>query len=203
MGLNATSSATTFTPAPAGTHTAICCQVIDLGDQFSKFYGKVKHKVLIGWELPDEKDDKGEPFLVWNRYTCSTHEKAVLGQHLESWRGKPFTESERNVFSLKGLLGAPCLLSIVHETNDGKTYARVKSVMALPKSTPKPKPTHKHVLFDIDAWDAETFATFNDNLKKTIEGREKKANGSAAHANGSSPVSAAEVAEAMADDIPF
>ena len=46
-----------YTPAPAGTHIAICVKVIDLGTQRVEWQGDVKlqHKVLLAWELVDEQ----------------------------------------------------------------------------------------------------------------------------------------------------
>jgi hypothetical protein len=44
-----------FQPLAAGTHTAICYRVIDLGTQASTYQGKTtqKHKVMLSWETPD------------------------------------------------------------------------------------------------------------------------------------------------------
>jgi hypothetical protein len=209
MGLVASDSGgSNFTPAPAGTHLAICCQVIDLGHQFSQFYGKTKHKVLIGWELPDEKNEEGKPFLVWNRYTLSLHENSQLTVHLEAWRGRPFTEEERKGFHLKNVLGKPCMLNIAHEPgSDGKgKYARVKAVMAIPKGTKVPDLTAEQVLFDIEEWDSSVFDGFSDNLKKTIENSEerKKAGSQQKAAQMVAAGAGMESAPGMDDsDIPF
>jgi hypothetical protein len=174
MGLVATNSGKSFTPAPAGTHLAICCQVIDLGTQYSEHYKKSQHKVLIGWELPDEKNEEGEPFMVWKRYTVSLNEKATLAQHLTSWRGRAFTDQELKGFKIANILGKPCLLNITHEDRDGSTYATVKAVMAPPKGTVVPPPTHPHIVFDLDNWDQALFDTFKENLQKTINSSEER-----------------------------
>ena len=92
-------------PPPEGTHTAICVKIIDIGTQYSNFYGKSKHKVIIGWELPNAKDDEGEPVIAWKRYTLSLHENAALRGHLEAWRGKSFSNEELEGFHLKNILG--------------------------------------------------------------------------------------------------
>src|SRR5690554_5665654 len=114
MALVATDSGKTYPPAPAGTHLAICVQVIDIGTQYSRYYDKWSHKVLIGWELPDEQNEDGEPWLVWNRYTLSLHENSALRGHLQSWRGRSFTEEELKGFHLKNILDKPCMLTITH-----------------------------------------------------------------------------------------
>lgn len=186
MGLIATDSGgKAFTPVPAGTHLAVCAQVIDLGHQESTFYQKVQHKVLLGWELPDEKDEKGTPFLIWKRYTLSLNEKATLRHHLEAWRGRKFTEDELKGFDLKNVLGKPCMICVVHNKEDNKTYADVSSVMALPKGTVVPETTHPKVHFSLDEWDQGTFDAFSPGLKKVIdssEERKKKANAAPAPA---------------------
>src|SRR6185369_10438591 len=66
-----------FTPVPAGTHLGICYRVIDLGTQSTNFNGETKlaHKVLVSWEIPDEKMDDGRPFTISQSYTWSMHEK--------------------------------------------------------------------------------------------------------------------------------
>jgi hypothetical protein len=157
-----------FTPPPAGSHISVCVQVIDLGHQYSKYYDKWGHKVLIGWELVDEKDAEGKPFVAMKRYTVSLHENAALRGHLESWRGRAFTEAELAGFDIKKILGQPCMLSITHRKEDNKTYADVNSVMALPKGTAKPTATMPQVHFDLDAWDDNIFKSLSEGIQKTI-----------------------------------
>lgn len=174
MGLKVSDSGGgNFTPAPAGTHAAICVQVIDLGTQYSEYYKKSNPKVLLGFELPDERNDEDEPFLVWTRYTASLGEKAKLRQHLAAWRGRDFTPDELEGFELKNVLGKPCMLSITHRADGNKTYADVQSVMKLPKNMPPPEQTHDLILFDLDEPDWAVFETFGDNLKATIKRSEE------------------------------
>jgi hypothetical protein len=79
MGLVAKSSGDgSYTLAPEGTHVARCVQMIDLGTQWSEAYQKASHKVLIGWELPNEPNGDGGPVIVFRRYTVSLHEKAAM-----------------------------------------------------------------------------------------------------------------------------
>ena len=85
-----------FTPVPAGSHLAVCYRIIDLGTQKVVFQNENKflRKVMVSWELPDEKMDDGRPFVISKRYTWSMHEKATLRKHLEAWRGKGFSEED-------------------------------------------------------------------------------------------------------------
>lgn len=198
---------TDFKPAPAGTHLAVCVQVIDLGQQFSQFYGKLQHKVLLAWELPDEPNEQGEPFMIYGRYTVSLGKNAKLRAQLEAWRGRAFTPEELKGFELKNILGKPCMLSVAHNENEGNTYANVQAVMALPKGTIVPTAKATQVFFEIDKWDQAVFDTFSDNLKETInksEERKTVQKPAQAQAAGKSPIGPPAHATSMQDeDIPF
>jgi len=52
----------TFIPAPAGTHPAICCDVVDLGEVEVTFQGKTqrKHKIVI---CPQRSGELARPGL--------------------------------------------------------------------------------------------------------------------------------------------
>ncbi len=124
-------AAPSYKPAPDGSHAAVCCDVIDLGE-IAGFGGKVQHKIEIAWQIDEPRDD-GKRYVVKRRYTNSLHEKATLRKDLESWRGRAFSEEELRGFDLENLLSAPALINIVHQTRDGSTYANVAGIMKLPK----------------------------------------------------------------------
>jgi hypothetical protein len=130
-----------YIPAPAGTHAAVCVDVIDLGVIEVTYMNKThrQHKIVIAWQI-DENLDDGKPFLVRRRYTCSLHEKATLRRDLESWRGQGFTDKELQSFDLEALIGTPCLLNIIHETRNGSIFANVAGVMKLPRGMTAPVP---------------------------------------------------------------
>lgn len=167
-----------FTPPPAGTHVAICYRVIDLGTQESEYMGEKKrqHKVLVSWELPNEAipegDHAGEPFTQHQRYTLSSHEKATMRKHLESWRGKAFTEAELEAFDMKNMIGKPCFLNLIHETKQGKTYCNIGAIMALPKGTPVPvlKNPQQYLSLEgmLDSDFDAVYSKLSDGLKQTI-----------------------------------
>ncbi len=175
----AKSNGGTMTVAPAGNHKARCVRVIDLGTQQKNFQGeaKLERTILVGWELPEEKhtfaDEKGpEPFMVQRRYKLSLHEKANLAKHLESWRGKTFTQEERDTgFDLKKILGQTCLLNLVHAESNGNTYANISSVTQIPKGTPVPNAVNPLVYFSLDKeeFSREVFDGLSDKLKDTIK----------------------------------
>lgn len=127
----------TFQPAPAGVHQAVLVDVVDLGVLDVTWQGVTKrqHKVNFAWQINEARDD-GKPFLVFKRYTLSTHEKAGLRKDLESWLGRKFTRDDEMGFDVESMLGANCLINITHNTVGDKTYANVASVNPLMKGMP-------------------------------------------------------------------
>jgi len=129
-----------FPVTPMGAHPAVCCDVVDLG-VLKVVYGgqeKQQHKIRIVWQI-DELDQNGKPFRAQKRYTLSLHEKAALRKDLESWRGKPFKDTDlKDGFDVEKLLSVPCFLNIIHEFKDGKIYANVTAIMPLPKGVEGP-----------------------------------------------------------------
>jgi len=123
-----------FAPAPAGTHSAVCCDVVDLGVLEVNYAGKTKrqHKITVIWQIGERRDDD-KLFLLRKRYTLSLHEKASLRKDLESWRGRSFTPAELEGFDIETLLGVPCLLSVIHQAKDGDIFANISAIMRLPK----------------------------------------------------------------------
>ena len=41
-------------------------------------------------------------------------------------------------------------MNIIHKTRNGKTYANIQSIMALPKGMKKAEPKEKVIIFDLD-----------------------------------------------------
>ena len=140
MGVVVTAgSGRAFTPAPAGVHLAVACDVIDMGMVSSTYEGKttIKHKVRIVWQVSETNPENGKRFAVSKRYTASLHEKSTLRKDLQSWRGRAFTGDELKGFDLDNVLGKCCLLNIVHNEHDGQTYANVDAIMPPAKGMPK------------------------------------------------------------------
>lgn len=172
MGLTASDNGGggSFTPAPEGTHLARCVRVVDMGTQpGSQMYPTPKHRVQFVWELPHEQTEyegKTEPSFVIKRYTMSLHEKASLRHDLESWRGRQFTADELSGFELKKVLGAPCMISIVH--SDDHKYANIKAVTACPKGMDVPDQHHPSVYFEIEDGASEAFQKFSPKMQEAI-----------------------------------
>ena len=120
--INATNTAPKREVIPAGNYAARCYQMIHIGTVAEVILGeeKILNKVRIGWELPTEtrvfNEEKGEqPMVLSEEFTLSLHEKAKLRKFLASWRGKDFSEEEAKSFDVTKLLGAPCMLNIIHK----------------------------------------------------------------------------------------
>lgn len=166
-----------FTPPPSGTHLAICYRVIDLGTQQVEWQGQTKRqrKIMLSWELAEEPMEDGQPFTVHQRYTFSSHERSIFRQHLEAWRGRAFTEAElcggEGGFEIKNVLGVPCLLTIIHEDKNGRTYANIKGISKLPKGMNAPLATNGAVYLSLERgeFDKDVFESLSDGLKTIIQ----------------------------------
>jgi len=132
------SEGSSFVPCPAGQHSAVCVDVVDLGRRPNPFPDAKMptiHQCRLVWQIDKTRDD-GKPYLIQKTYTASLHEKANLRKDLEAWRGKPFTRAEAQGFDVEVLLGKCCLLQATHVERNGTTYANVTSIMRLPAGMP-------------------------------------------------------------------
>lgn len=156
-----------FEMTPEGQYVGRCFKIVDMGTQTTKGqYGdKVQHKVMVSFELLDgPKMQDGRPFSVSQFYTVSLHEKAKLRADLEAWRGRKFTTTELEGFDLASVIGAYCMLQVVHDET-GK-YANIQTIMSYKGD--KLPPINENVVFDIDTPDMKVFETFGDSMKLKI-----------------------------------
>lgn len=112
-------------------HKAAVVAVIELGTHSESFQGappKPKHKILIAWEILDEKQSNGDPFILAEVMTFSTHENAFYREVWEACRGKVKQDSDIVGQDPECLLGMPCTLTIGHakakELKEGETELR-------------------------------------------------------------------------------
>lgn len=165
-----------FTPVPQGNHVAVCYRVIDLGTQRGEYMGKEnhRHKILISWEIPDEKMGDGRPFTIGQRFTWSMSEKAALRHTLESWRGRAFTDDDFGAsgFDIKNIIGVGCMLNVIQEKKGDKTYSNIANVAKLPKGLTSPPPENKQafVWLSKEEFDRVAFDGLTENLKTIIQG---------------------------------
>ena len=194
-------------PVPAGVHQAVCYGVIDLGtqDPGNPQY-RAARKVMICWELPHETistEDGPKPRIISSEYTMSIGKKATLRGILESWRGRPFTNDELGGFDLKNIIGANCLLNIVHKpgkADPSRIYARIQGVMPLTKGMAPVRPSMDTVVFDIpEAGPIVIPAAVPEWIKSKIDASDE------AKARSNSRVTQAETVATATDseDVPF
>lgn len=150
------SGGTSAPPVDEGSYAAVCVNLVDIGLQKTNFEGREKevNQCVIVWELAGETITIGEdvvPRTVSKTYTMSLHERSGLRKDLKSWRGREFTDDELKAFDLRNILGAPCMIQIVHNKSDRGVFANIASIMSLPKGMPKPAATMPLIAFDADA----------------------------------------------------
>lgn len=169
-----TPTETDFELPPAGTHIGVCYRVIDLGTQDTSFNGQAKrqHKVLVSWELPDEKMTDGRPFAISQRYTWSMSDKATLRKHLESWRGKAFADSDfgPSGFNIKSIIGVGCVLTIMHTEKNDRRYANIAAIGKLMKGQKAPPPVNEALYMWLapGLWSPELFHRLGEGLQRVI-----------------------------------
>lgn len=175
MQLPKPSESGSFELTPAGTFVAVCYRFIDRGTQISEYMGdkKIRREVMLSWELADELMSDGRPFSASKTYTWSMNEKATLRKDLESWRGRAFEDADfegENAFNTKKLLGAPCMMTITHETRGDKTYAKVASIGKLLKGVTPPPLVNKiqYLSLTPEGWDAAVYADLSEKMKSVI-----------------------------------
>lgn len=161
-----------FEKCPEGNHLAVCYEVLDLGTQETNYNGETKRqrKIWVGWETPSELMEDGRPFVIGMRYTFSSHEKSTLRKHLESWRGRKFTDEEVSKFNIESVIGKGCFLNVIHAEKGDRTYANIGTVAALPKGTETPPLTNPATFLSLDPneFDEAVFNSLSDRMKETI-----------------------------------
>lgn len=143
-------ASTTIPLLPEDVYPAVCNMLIDLGEQYSEKFDKLSRKVLIGWELPGEVLENGETRRLSNTYTASLNSKGNLRKDLISWRGRDFTVDELKKFDLRNIVGAPCMLSVIHREGQNGKYAAIGGIMKMPKGMPLPTLSNGYIILDLD-----------------------------------------------------
>lgn len=174
-GIIAEDKGGSFELVPAGNHVARCYSMIEIGTIHDETFNVSRRIVRISWELPNEKKvfdkDKGEqPFSIHKKYTISMNEKSNLRKDLESWRGKGFTEAESKAFDITKLIGVPCMLNVIHKTNNkGNQYAAIGSISPIPKGMECPAQINGSFILSYADWDMNKFQGLPDWIRKEME----------------------------------
>ena len=169
MTIIAKSTETSYPKVPIGVHKARCVKVIDLGTQKQEYAGEIswKRQILVIWELPEELNND-QPMTISKFYTLSLHEKSNLGKDLTSWRGRPFTETEKQGFDVTKLIGVTCQVNVMHKDN-GKED--ISSIMPLGKDDKIAEQFNPSVSFDIGDYQKgqkETFNQLSEGIRRMI-----------------------------------
>jgi hypothetical protein len=162
-----------FTPMPEGAHAGVITGVIDLGKQAGVnrpgLVIKDAYKVALVVTFPEVKLESGEPMTVTKIETASMHAKSNMRAFIENLFGKAFPSQEAaDDFDPKTLLGRAGLFNIVHKAQGDKTFANIKSVMALPKGMPKPQVDESSFLIFDPTTDGPEFAAAYQRLPEWL-----------------------------------
>lgn len=161
-----------------GTYPARLVRVIDLGLQARQPYkGQEKppaHMVDLTYEMldvfmvgADGEEDEAKPRWLSESITIH-HPSADLA--ISTKRAKALDPDDDHDFDLSAMVGAPCMITIVHKESKGKTYANIGNVtpMRAKDAAKAPELKNKPVVFDLDAPDMEVFNNFPDWIKEKI-----------------------------------
>lgn len=173
---NDSNFSSTFEPVSAGTHSAVCVMLVDIGYQ-PGYEGRPQHKVYIAFDIPAEraqwtdKDGKEHegPKRIGSTYTHSLSEKSTLYKHLSSWRGKPFTDSELGGFDLSAIIGKPCLIAVTHKQDGDKLYANITAISPLMKGMAPAKPETELLVYRNVAEDNDLLDKLPKWLQRKLE----------------------------------
>ena len=186
----AKTSEQTYPKVPIGVHKARCIKVIDLGTQKQDFKGDIswKRQALVIWELPEQLSND-LPMTISKFYSLTLHEKSNLGQDLVSWRGRPFTETEKAGFNITKLIGQTCQVQVMHKDN-GKE--KISNIIPLPKDMKINEQYHSSVSFSIDDFQKgqkESFNQLSEGIRnmilrsKELDGLDQSDNGDEGNGN--------------------
>ena len=177
ISISAQASTSNVPKLEAGVYVARCYSMIHIGTAEENILGKTKrlNKVRLYWELPSEmiiyNEEKGEqPRAMSKEFTLSLHEKSNLRKFLEAWRGKSFNQKELDDFELTNLIGATCMITVIHkEGKDGNTYVEISSVSKIMKGVKCDDQINDSVIFGYDPFEQDVFDTFPDWIKEKIQ----------------------------------
>ena len=123
---------------------------------------------MIVWEIPGHTNDNKDPLTLSKFYNLSLHEKSNLAKDLTSWRGKAFTETEKQGFDITKLLTIPCMLNVV-EGNNGRP--KVSNVMKLADGETVADQHEQSVSFSLDDYqkgEREIFNQLSEGIRNII-----------------------------------
>ncbi len=127
-----------FSPHPEGQFAARCIDAVDVGWKETQYGWKYKIRLVLfagEWvERAVEDEMTLIPLTVQGYFTSTLDERGRLLPFLTAWRGKAFTKEELDGFDLEKLVGAPALVTVIHNQSGDRTYANISSISPLPKA---------------------------------------------------------------------
>lgn len=157
-------------PVEPGVYMAICTGIIDLGEQYSEKFKTYANKILFVWELVGETvevDGEQKPRQLSKEFSISSSKKSNLRGFISSWNGKTYSDDEFADLEIFDQIGKACQLQVV--LNETGEYANVDNLMQLPKGFPIPKSESTPILWDMDRWNDEVFATIPEWIQEKIK----------------------------------
>lgn len=107
----------------AGVFNAVCYSVIDAGTSESKFDGRKKRNLILGWRLLDRFYQDGNNLKIHKTVTFSMNEKATLRRFVQSWFAGENVDLDN--FDFKQLLNKGCSLVVSPNTVGNNTVTNV------------------------------------------------------------------------------
>ena len=164
-----------FAPCPSGNHAARVCEVVYIGTVTTDFQGVKTDKLQIrlGFEIPSELRDDGEPFVVSTfPMTASTNKKSAFRKLALGIMGS----EPGNDFDSEQLMGKECLINVVHTASKkdaNVVYANITGASPLPKGMTVGEAVVEPFSFDVNTsplGDIEKLPEFlRDIIKSTPE----------------------------------
>jgi hypothetical protein len=121
----------TFELCPSGVQQLVCCDVIPLGEERNQLNGKMQHRVRLRFQST-HRNKAGHRFLVQRKFVWSMYKTSALRKFMETWRGRPMTDSEADDFDFEKAIGVNAFADIAHVERKGVTYADIMHAMRLP-----------------------------------------------------------------------
>jgi len=162
-----------------GTYPARLVRVIDLGLQARKPYkGQEKppaYMVSLTYELLDVfmldaegNEDETKPRWI-SEDIAIHHPSADLA--ISTKRAKALDPENDQGYDLSAMVGAPCMITVVHKESKGKTYANIGNVttMRAKDAAKAPELVNEPLVFDLDQPTLEKFNEVPQWLQEKIK----------------------------------
>ncbi len=183
-----------FELPPEGQQAAMLVAIIDLGTQTISLIGKPPKetaKVAFVWELLENKQADGSPYLLVVDYTPSLDERSHLSKLIKAWVGRTIKDDETYDYCALakdgGLLGRYCYVTLEHaesksgkKDKDGKPrkFARIIGVSGVHKdaraSVGKLRPQTALLKWEVETAEvpalASTLYSYGQKLSDVIAG---------------------------------